>query len=60
MIVSGRPVDLPAEVEGVTISVRTSPARGRGFAGKVVEAVRDIHVPGEGTLTLDRGARGCR
>lgn len=40
IIVSGRPVDLPAEVEGVTISVRTSPARGRGFAGKVVEAVR--------------------
>ena len=40
IIVSGAAADLPAEVEGVTISVRTPPTRGRGFPGKAVEVIR--------------------
>ncbi len=40
IVVSGRAEGLPAEVGGVTIGVRRPPTRGRGLAGKVVEAVR--------------------
>jgi glycosyltransferase involved in cell wall biosynthesis len=40
IVVSGRAEDLPGEVDGVTISVRKPPARGRGVAGKLVEASR--------------------
>jgi len=40
IVVSGTAEDLPAEVGGVTISVRRPPEHGRGLAGKVIETFR--------------------